>query len=138
MSIPLPIPTSFTCYYFFLPYRVSEKIMKYEVPVRVSHTFMDIKHSIAQHAREYYQRPISPYHFVMAQIDKQNFSLAQLFRDETTSPHVFDINYQGNFIFAYEINPEALIQEAIPPLTESELEDMQLYAEKKKPKQSAA
>jgi hypothetical protein len=104
--------------------------MKNEAPVRVTHTFMDLKQTIAKHAREYYKRPISPYSFVMAQIDKQNFSIAQLFKDETTSPQVFDLNYNNNFVFAYEINPDAIREGFIPPLSESELQDMEMYAKK--------
>jgi hypothetical protein len=53
---------------------------------------MDVKKQIAQHAREYYKQPISAYEFVMAQIDKLDFNLYQLFPDDV-STSVLDINY---------------------------------------------
>lgn len=123
MSIPLPIPSSFKCQYFFLPYRVQEKIFKFEILIKVTTTFMDFKERIAQHAREFYKKPISPYELIIAQIDKVDFSLAQLFSDDT-DPQVLDVNFSNTFIFAYQINPEALNRSAIPALTAEELKDM--------------
>lgn len=90
MSVPLPIPTSFTCYYYFLPYRVSEKIYHHEVRISMATTFMDVKETIAQHARVFYGRPVTPYDFVMAQIDKTDFTLTQLFLDNS-NPSVLNV-----------------------------------------------
>lgn len=47
MSVPLPIPSSFRCQYFFLPYRIQDKIFKYELNVRMTDTMMDVKQQIA-------------------------------------------------------------------------------------------
>lgn len=46
-------------------------------------------------------------------MDKSDFSLQQLFPDDI-STNVLDVNYNMNFIFAYQINPLALIMENIP------------------------
>jgi len=43
MSIPLPIPLNFTCHYYFLPYKISRKIYRYEVQVKMSDSLMDLK-----------------------------------------------------------------------------------------------
>ena len=53
---------------------------------------MDVKTQIADYARQFYQKPITPYDFVMARIDNTDFSLYQLFRDDT-STKVLDIDY---------------------------------------------
>ena len=65
MSIPLPIPMNFQCHYYFLPYKVSAKIFKYEVHIKMSDTLLDIKLQIAKHASEYYKTYVSPYEFIM-------------------------------------------------------------------------
>ena len=75
MSVPLPIPNNFKFSYFFLPCRIQSKIFRYDVIVKSSDSMMDVKTEIAEHAREYYKRPITPYHFVMGQIDKRDFTL---------------------------------------------------------------
>ena len=124
MSIPLPIPSAFKCDYFFLPYRVADKIFKFHLTVKMTDTMMDVKCKIAQHAREFYKQPISPYEFIMAQIDNRDFSLCQIFTDDV-STNVLEISYQQNFIFAYQINPAALNPDAIPPLTDTELKQAQ-------------
>jgi hypothetical protein len=36
---------------------------------------MDVKTHIADYAREFYRKPITPYDFVMARIDNSDFSL---------------------------------------------------------------
>lgn len=36
---------------------------------------MNLKTKVAKYAREYYKQPISPYQFVFALVDKQNFNL---------------------------------------------------------------
>jgi hypothetical protein len=75
MSIPLPIPTGFTCFYFYLPYRIQDKIFKSNVRITASTSMMDVKTQIADYAREFYHKPITPYDFVMARIDNSDFSL---------------------------------------------------------------
>lgn len=75
MSIPLPIPNGFKCSFYYIPYQVSNKIVHYAFPVKMGDSWMDLKLKIAKYAREYYKRPISPYHFVIAQVDKQNFNV---------------------------------------------------------------
>lgn len=47
MSVPLPIPTSFSCFYYFLPYRLSDEIFHHSVKISMSTTFMDVKETIA-------------------------------------------------------------------------------------------
>jgi len=122
MSVPLPIPTSFTCFYYFLPYKLSERIYHHSVKISMATTFMDVKETVAQHARVYYGQPVTPYDFVMGQIDKTNFTLTQLFQD-TSNPSVLNVQHSTTFIFAYQIHPDALNTEAIPPLTPEELKE---------------
>ncbi len=55
----------------------------------------------------------------MAQIDKTDFTLTQLFPD-TSNPEVLNVNSGSTFIFAYEIRPDALNIENIPPLSPEE------------------
>lgn len=81
---------------------------------------MDVKTQIADYAREFYKKPITPYDFVMARIDNSDFSLYQLYRDDIDTK-ILDIDYNNNFIFAYEVPREVLNSEIIPALTESEL-----------------
>ena len=81
---------------------------------------MDVKTQIAEYAREFYHKPITPYDFVMARIDNTDFSLFQLFRDDVQAK-VFEIDFNTNFIFAYEVPREVLNAEVIPELTEDEL-----------------
>jgi hypothetical protein len=81
---------------------------------------MDVKTEIADYAREFYRKPITPYDFIMARIDNSDFTLHQLFRDDV-STKVFDIDYQTNFIFAYEVPREAINAEVLPALSEEEL-----------------
>jgi hypothetical protein len=73
----------------------------------MSDSLMDIKREMADQAREFYKRPITPYHFVIGKIEKSDFSLKQLFSDDS-SGSILDFNYNEFFVFAYEINPEAL------------------------------
>jgi hypothetical protein len=56
----------------------------------------------------------------MARIDKTDFTLYQIFTDDTSVKEL-DINYGSNFIFAYQIPEEVLNRDAIPALTEEEL-----------------
>jgi hypothetical protein len=49
----------------------------------------------------------------MAQIDKSDFSIGQLFTDNISSS-VLNINYNSNFIFAYQINKSAIKEGVIP------------------------
>lgn len=42
----------------------------------MSSTMMDLKVQIARHAQEFYKTDVSPYEFIMAQIDKSNFIIA--------------------------------------------------------------
>jgi hypothetical protein len=81
---------------------------------------IDVKTQIADYAREFYHKPITPYDFVMARIDNSDFSLFQLFRDDVQTK-VLEIDYNTNFIFAYEVPREVLNAEIIPALTEDEL-----------------
>ena len=68
---------------------------------------MDVKQRIAQHASEYYKKKITPYEFVLAQIDKSDFTIAQLFPDDSPSS-VLNVNLNHNYIFAYEIHSGAI------------------------------
>ncbi len=43
MSIPVPIPSNIQCSYFFLPYRVQDKIFSFSFPIKVGDTLMDVK-----------------------------------------------------------------------------------------------
>jgi ubiquitin carboxyl-terminal hydrolase 4/11 len=43
MSIPIPIPSTINCSYFFLPSRVQDKIFRYDVKVKVGDTMLDVK-----------------------------------------------------------------------------------------------
>ena len=74
MSVPLPIPQHFTCSYFFLPYKVSRKIVSCDVYVRMTDSMMVIKQKIAEQVSQYYQERVGPYDFVLAQIDKSDFN----------------------------------------------------------------
>jgi len=122
MSIPLPIPTnqSYVCSYFFLPYRVQDRIFKSSVHVTAKTTFMEVKTQIADFAREFYHKPFTPYDFILARIDNSDFSLFQLFRDDSPTK-VLEVDYSTNFIFAYEVPREVLNAGVIPVLTEGEL-----------------
>jgi hypothetical protein len=81
---------------------------------------MDVKTHIADYAREFYKKPITPYDFVMARIDNSDFSLHQLLRDDVSTKFL-DIDYQTNFIFAYEVPRGALNVDVIPALSEEEM-----------------
>ena len=85
-------------------------------------TWMGIKGKVAKWAREFYKRLVTPYDFVIGQVDKENFNIVKLFND-TTDPSMINIKYEENFLFAYEINPDALNKASIPQLTEDELKD---------------
>ena len=61
---------------------------------------MDVKQQMAQHAREFYHQPISPYELILARIEKSDFSLYQIYSDDMPGK-VLDFNYGGNFLFAY-------------------------------------
>lgn len=73
-------------------------------------TLMDVKQRIAIHATEYYKKKITPYEFIMAQIDKSDFSILQLFSDDMHS-NVLNVNLDHYYIFAYEIHPNAINDE---------------------------
>ena len=75
MSIPLPIPTGITCEYFYIPYRVQDKIFKASVKIGSQTTMMEVKSHIAEYARDFYKKPITPYEFVVARIDNSDFTL---------------------------------------------------------------
>jgi hypothetical protein len=45
----------------------------------MSDSMLEVKRQIAEHATEYYGKYVSPYEFIMAQIDKSEFTIAQLF-----------------------------------------------------------
>lgn len=83
---------------------------------------MDVKQQMAQHAREFYHQPISPYELILARIEKSDFSLYQIYSDDMPGK-VLDFNYGGNFLFAYQIPEHVLIKENLPPLTEEELKE---------------
>jgi hypothetical protein len=99
MSVALPIPQHFTCTYFFLPYQVSKKIFQCEVYVRMSDSIMAIKQKMADHASTFYQTNVGPYDFVIAQIDKQDFSFQQIFPDDSSSS-LLNVNSNNYYIFA--------------------------------------
>eukprot|EP00347_Sterkiella_histriomuscorum_P015219 403357853 len=131
MSIPLPIPLNFTINYFFLHYRIDKKIYRYELSVKMSDSMMDVKQLIAKHASEFYKTFISPYEFIMAQIDKSDFSITQLFSDSLPSS-VLNINLNSNFLFAYQIHPDAINRNRLPEVTDNEItEASQLPFEQK-------
>ena len=90
---------------------------------------MDVKTQIADYAREFYHKPITPYDFVMARIDNSDFSLFQLFRDDQ-STKALDLDYNVNFIFAYEVPRDALNTEIIPALNEEELKHVNVTTPK--------
>ena len=73
-------------------------------------TLMNVKQRIAQHASEYYKKKITPYEFILAQIDKSDFTIAQLFSDDMPGS-VLDVNLNHNYIFAYEIHTGAINEE---------------------------
>ncbi len=73
----------------------------------MSDSMLEVKRQIAEHATEYYGKYVSPYEFIMAQIDKSEFTIAQLFQD-TSSSGVLNVNMNSIFIFAYQINKNAL------------------------------
>lgn len=75
MSIPVPIPSNINCSYFFLPYRVQDKTFSCSLSIKVGDTIMDVKQQMAQHAREYYHKPITAYEIILARIEKQDFTL---------------------------------------------------------------
>lgn len=70
MSIPLPIPSSFSLQYYFQPYSVKEKIYSYNFIIKSSDSIMLVKQKIAKQASEFYKTYISPYELILAQIDK--------------------------------------------------------------------
>lgn len=107
MTIPLPIPQHFTLQYFYLPYLVKTKIYQGDIFVKMNDSLMNVKQRISQQASEFYKKKITPYEFVIAQIDKQDFTIAQLFQDDESSS-VMNINLRDNYIFAYEIHSGAL------------------------------
>lgn len=76
----------------------------------MSDTLMDVKQRISQHASEFYKKKITAYEFVMAQIDKSDFTIAQLFADDEPSS-VLNVNMSHNYIFAYEIHSGAINQQ---------------------------
>jgi hypothetical protein len=66
MSIPLPIPLNFQLCYYFLPSKISRKIYRFDIFIRMSDSLMDVKQVIAKQASEYYKEYISPYEFILA------------------------------------------------------------------------
>lgn len=75
--------------------------------MKFTDTIMDLKSRIAKFASEDYNKFITPYDFILGQISTNNFRLVQLFTDDS---HIsaLDFSYENNFLFAYEIRPEAL------------------------------
>ena len=120
MSIPLPIPSGFTTSYFYLPYRIQDKIFKSEMRITSNTTFMDLKAYIATQAREFYKKPVTPYDFIIGRVETSDFSLYQLYRDDI-NVNTLDISYASNFIFAYEVPRYVLNEELIPALSSKEL-----------------
>ena len=96
---------------------------------------MDVKQQMAQHAREFYRKPISPYELILARIEKSDFTLQQMYTDDLPGK-VLDFNYGTHFLFAYHIPEQVLIKENIPPLTPEELKEAE--PEKEVPKKSIA
>ena len=63
-------------------------------------TMMEVKAEIAKQASEFYQSYISPYSFIMAQIDKKEFEITQMFYDNLPSS-VLNLDEKSQFLFAY-------------------------------------
>ncbi|CDW85002.1 ubiquitin carboxyl-terminal hydrolase family [Stylonychia lemnae] len=122
MSIPLPIPLNFQLSYYFLPDRVSKKIYRFDVFIRMSYSVLDAKQIIAKQASEYYQEYISPYEFILAQVSKSDFAITQLFKDSEQSGSL-NINFGSNFIFAYQIDKAALNTKVLPKVTDQQIKD---------------
>lgn len=68
---------------------------------------MDLKARIAKFASEDYKRFISPYDFLLAQVETNNFKIVQLISDDSPLS-ALDFSYTNNFLFAYEIPSHVL------------------------------
>ena len=69
---------------------------------------MATKQRIAVQASEYHHRDIQPYDFALAMISRDKFKLVCLFDETQTNVRNLQINSETHYLFAYEIEKDAL------------------------------
>ena len=76
---------------------------------------MGIKNKIAQQASDFYKENITPYEFIISSIDKSDFTISQIIKDDASSG-ILSVNSQSYYVFVFQIHPSALNKHYIESL----------------------